>query len=255
MNDPKRYAPLDDRELSIEIARMLGETRYIPRRAIEDTIEFYGAEFALDCLAHAAAIEESGGKFSDAVGRYKTIGGIFFKVVNEATKSARIVRPRPPPPAPPPKPTWDEAVESALNILSKKSGEARNQVKAHIVGRPGRVESRGTYVVMSMTSRGVLNLPKGLPPPPPPPAQNIVLMTLKHWNRVRLSIAANADDNIIIEGYGMFVPELKSFAIFGIKVTTMFLVRAQKELQRAAASHRATSTDANGSSGAGDRTD
>jgi hypothetical protein len=239
----------------VSIAARLGETAEEPCRTIQRIVEERGAAFALTCLERAAEIEAKGGLFLEKHQRRRTFGGVFFHIVREAVGLHEWNRLRAPPvplsantppktpPAPSPSrraaqtngpavdgPPWEEAIAVVAESLRHPGQGYR--LTATVIGRPGRVEVRGTYVVASIATRKVPDLPQGLPVPPRPHVQNTVLLTLGHWNRVKDSLAQHPDDLLIAEGYGVFVPELKTFAVFASGATTLLMKRAQKEAQR-----------------------
>ena len=74
-------------------------------------------------------------------------------------------------------------------------------MKLTLIGRPGKVETRGQVVVFRMQGKPPATLPRGLPPVPnAAPLTWNVMVALRQWNRVKDSLAANQDDQLIIEG-------------------------------------------------------
>jgi hypothetical protein len=75
-------------------------------------------------------------------------------------------------------------------------------MKLTLIGRPGKVETRGQAVVFRMQGKPPGALPRGLPPvPAQAPMTWTVMGALRQWNRVQDSLAARQDDQLIIEGY------------------------------------------------------
>ena len=75
-------------------------------------------------------------------------------------------------------------------------------MKLTLIGRPGKVETRGQAVLFRMQGKPPGALPRGLPPvPAQPPMTWTVMVALRQFNRVKDSLAANQDDQLIIEGY------------------------------------------------------
>src|SRR5919199_1366771 len=91
---------------------------------------------------------------------------------------------------------------SLMQALATASpGEART-MKLTLIGRPGKVETRGQAVVFRMQGKPPGALPRGLPPvPPQAPLTWNVMVALRQWNRVKDSLATNQEDQLIIEGY------------------------------------------------------
>jgi hypothetical protein len=64
---------------------------------------------------------------------------------------------------------------------------------------PGKVETQGQAVVFRMQGKPPVSLPKGLPPVPHGPALTWhVVVALRQWNRVKDSLAANQDDQLVV---------------------------------------------------------
>ena len=75
-------------------------------------------------------------------------------------------------------------------------------MKLTLIGRPGKVDVRPTCVVFRMQGKPPGALPRGLPPvPAAPPMTWNVFVALRQWNRVKDSLAAHPDDQLILEGY------------------------------------------------------
>ena len=75
-------------------------------------------------------------------------------------------------------------------------------MKLTLIGRPGKIETRGQAVVFRMQGKPPGALPRGLPPvPTQTPMTWNVMVALRQWNRVKESLTANQDDQLIIEGY------------------------------------------------------
>ena len=100
---------------------------------------------------------------------------------------------------PPQAPTWEE-VQAVVHTLPQ--GEAT--VKLTLIGRPAleAIQTRPTYVAFRLQGKAPGPLPKGLPPVPDQhPILWLVVIALRQWNRVQDSLAAHADDTLIIEGH------------------------------------------------------
>ena len=107
-------------------------------------------------------------------------------------------------------------------------------MKLTLIGRPGKVETRGQAVVFRMQGKPPGALPRGLPPMPSTPALTWnVMVALRQWNRVKDSLAANQDDQLIIEGYPMM--QGSEPVLLAQSCTSVALQRAQKQAQQAAA--------------------
>jgi PHAX RNA-binding domain len=141
--------------------------------------------------------------------RRRTPGGVFFQLVKQhaTTRERHRLFPRPASqhgqgqPQPPTVLTWEEASTLMQTLTIELPGEART-MKLTLIGRPGKVETRGQAVVFHMQGKPPASLPRGLPPVPSTPGMTWnVMVALRQWNRVKDSLAANQEDQLIIEGY------------------------------------------------------
>ena len=176
--------------------------------------------------------------------RRRTPGGVFFQLVREqATKQERRrLFPQPAPhhgqgqpqgqPLAPTALTWDEARTLMQTLATEPPGEART-MKLTLIGRPGKVETRGQAVVFRMQGKPPGALPRGLPPvPAQAPMIWNVMVALRQWNRVKDSLAANQEDQLIIEGYPCM--QGSQHVLLAQSCTSVALQRAQKQAQHQA---------------------
>ena len=126
--------------------------------------------------------------------------------------------------------TWDEARSLIQTLTTEPPGEART-MKLTLIGRPGKVETRGQAVVFRMQGKPPGALPRGLPPvPTQAPLTWNVMVALRQWNRVKDSVAANQDDQLIIEGYPLM--QGAQPVLLAQSCVSMLQQRAQKQAQR-----------------------
>jgi len=179
---------------------------------LRQVLRTLGQDRCAAILADTLMSEANGGMLTKDGTRRRTPGGVFFHLVKQrATRQERhrlFYTPTPrhqqtptpaQPHAHPQAPTWEE-VHALGSTLSQ--GEAT--VKLTLIGRPAleAVQSRPTYVAFRMQGKAPGPLPKGLPPvPDQQPITWLVVIALRQWNRVRDSLAAHADDTLILEGH------------------------------------------------------
>jgi hypothetical protein len=153
--------------------------------------------------------EAAGGMRTHDGTRRRTPGGTFFQLVRQQASphERRRLFPRPAPPhgqGPPQAPralTWEEARTLIETLATEPPGEART-MKLTLIGRPGKVETRGQAVLFRMQGKPPGALPRGLPPvPAQAPMTWTVMVALRQWQRVKDSLAAHQDDRLIIAGY------------------------------------------------------
>lgn len=224
-----------------KIAEALGEAEPGPLKTIERVINVLGEERAQALLEQAQQIEAGGGMRTDDNSRYRTPGGVYFKLVKSQTTPKehwtifgpiRATAPR----AKPQPITWEECLILVNEVLKSSQGEA-TKVKATIIGRPDRVIEKGDLVITSLQSGKIPSLPKELPPPPGEPTTYVVYIACKQWNKVKNSLNRHPDDKLIIEGYPVFdrrIGQTGTMTIYAQSITTKLLEQARREQQKAA---------------------
>jgi Phosphorylated adapter RNA export protein, RNA-binding domain len=233
--------------LTIEqLAEILHEPKIPLLRQVLRTL---GQDRCAAILADTLACEARGGMRTKDGTRRRTPGGVFFQLVKERVtpkeRQRLFDRPRPgqpqppvpaPSPAQPPPPTWEE-VRALVQTLPQ--GEAT--VKLTLIGRPAleAIQTRPTYVAFRMQGKAPGPLPKGLPPvPDQQPITWLVVIALRQWNRVQDSMAAHADDTLIIEGH----PVVAGDGTHVLLAQTCTSKVQQREKKQAPRSHEAETT-------------
>jgi hypothetical protein len=111
-------------------------------------------------------------------------------------------------------------------------------MKLTLIGRPGKVETRGQAVVFRMQGKPPGALPRGLPPvAAQAPLTWNVMVALRHWNRVKDSLATNQEDQLIIEGSPLM--QGSQPVLLAQSCTSVALQQAQKAAQQ---QHQAETT-------------
>ena len=104
-------------------------------------------------------------------------------------------------------------------------------MKVTLIGRPGKVEVRQTCVVFRMQGKPPGSFPRGLPPvPADPPMTWTVMVAIRQRNRVKDSLAANQEDQLIIEGYPLMQGD--QHVLLAQSCVSMLQQRAQKQAQQ-----------------------
>jgi hypothetical protein len=226
--------------LTVEtLAEILQEPNVPLLRQVLRTV---GPERCAAILADTFTCEANGGMLTTDGMRRRTPGGVFFQLVKErATRQERqrlFPRPAPPhgtgqpqqQPQAPTALTWDAARSLMQTLATEPPGEART-MKVTLIGRPGTVETRGQAVVFRMQGKPPGALPRGLPPvPAQAPMTWTVMVALRQWNRVQHSLAANPDDQVIIEGYPLL--QGTQPVLLAQSCVSMGQQRAQKQAQQ-----------------------
>ena len=179
---------------------------------LTQVLRILGPDRTTAILTETLTCEANGGMLTKDGTRRRTPGGTFFQLVRQQTslQERRRLFPHPAPqrhraPAPAQPqgqlqaPTWDE-VQAIVHTLPQ--GEAT--VTLTLTGRPDvqAVQTRPTYVAFRMQGQAPSALPKGLPPVPgQAPITWLVVIALRQWDRVKGSLAAHADDKLIITGH------------------------------------------------------
>src|SRR6516164_3621303 len=221
----------------------LAATLQEPKRPLlAAVLRVLGQERCAAILADTLTCEASGGMLTKDGTRRRTPGGVFFQLVRERATPQERRRlfpwtaapsgPTPPqrPPQTPTTLTWDEVQSITQTLATHPAGEART-MKLTLIGRPGTVETRGQAVVFRMQGKPPGALPRGLPPvPAQAPMTWTVLVALRQWNRVTESLAANQEDQLIIEGYPLL--QGTQPVLLAQSCVSMLQQRAQKQAQR-----------------------
>ena len=198
-----------------------------------------GADRTTTLLVATLGREAAGGMLTKAGTRRRTPGGTVFQLTRAQVTPRERARlfpraagqaPQRPPPAPTAL-TWEEAHAIGQTIATQPPGEART-MKLTLIGRPGKVDVRPTCVVFRMQGKPPGTLPKGLPPAPAaPPLTWNVFVALRQWNRVKDSLAADQDDQLIIEGSPL-MPSNDTPTLLAQSCVSMLQQRAQKQAQQ-----------------------
>src|SRR5215471_9788314 len=218
----------------------LAATLQEPKRPLLATVlRVLGQARCAAILADTLTCEASGGMLTKDGTRRRTPGGVFFQLVRERATPQERRRLFPwtaapsdpqPPPRPPQTPTtltWDEARTLMQTLTTAPPGEART-MKLTLIGRPGTVETCGQAVVFRMQGKPPGSLPRGLPPvPAQAPLTWHVMVALRQWNRVKESLTANQDDQLIIEGYPLIQDSQP--VLLAQSCTSVALQRARKQ--------------------------
>jgi len=208
---------------------------------LRQVLRTLGQDRCAALLADTLTSEANGGMLTKDGTRRRTPGGVFFQLVKErATRQERhrlfyTPMPRhqkPPTPAQPQAhpqvPTWEE-VQALVQTLPQ--GEAT--VKQTLIGRPAleAIQTRPTYVAFRLQGQAPGPLPKGLPPvPDQQPITWLVVIALRQWNRVRDSLAAHADDTLILEGHPVVAGD-GTHVLLAQTCTSVVQQRAKKQAQ------------------------
>jgi len=206
---------------------------------LTQVLRILGPDGTTALLMDTLQCEANGGMRTKDGTRRRTPGGVFFQRVKEqATRQERRrlfpqLAPQPGRHQPQGQPTvltWDEVQTLTQTLTTAPTGEART-MKLTLIGRPGKVETRGQAVVFRMQGKAPGPLPKGLPPLPNAPALTwTVMVALRQWNRVKDSVTGNPEDQLIIEGYPLM--QGTQHVLMAQSCVSMVQQRAQKQAQQ-----------------------
>jgi hypothetical protein len=215
-----------------QLAQALQEPK---RTLLTQVLRTLGMDRTTAILAETLTCEANGDMLTKDGKRRRTPGGVFFQLVKQQAtqQERRRLFPRPAPQhgqgQPQRQPTalaWDEVPIIILILTTHPAGEART-MKLTLIGRPGKVETRGQAVVFRMQGKPPGSLPRGLPPVPTAPGLTWnVMVALRQWNRVKDSLAANQEDQLIIEGYPLM--QGSQHVLLAQSCTSVALQRAQQ---------------------------
>jgi Phosphorylated adapter RNA export protein, RNA-binding domain len=224
-------------ELTVEtLAEVLQETN---RPLLMQILQILGPDRTSTLLIETLQCEAAGGMLTKDGTRRRTPGGTFFQLVRQQAQphERRRLFPqlapqqgRTQPQRQPTVLTWEEASTLLQTLATQPPGEART-MKLTLIGRPGKVETRGQAVLFRMQGKPPGALPRGLPPvPSTAPLTWNVMVALRQWNRVKDSVTGNPDDQLIIEGYPLM--QGTQLVLMAQSCVSMLQQRAQKQAQR-----------------------
>ena len=229
------------------LADELGEIDSGARYRLWQITRTLGAEGAQALLHETQRIEAAGGLLVGDQSRRRTLGGVYFHLARERLQGDSAFLwifgygPKPKPTtatsapaassAPPVLSTtlfvWAERQALIDDAMQQPGGS--NNVKVTLVGRPGRIIEKDDFILTSMPTMKIPDLPKGIPIPPEAPATPIlVYIALKQWRKVAEAMK-NPEDVLIVEGFAIYEPQIKGMAIFTSSVTTKLLQQAKKQ--------------------------
>ena len=206
---------------------------------LTQVLTILGPDRTSTLLIETLQCEANGGMLTKDGTRRRTPGGTFFQLVRQQAQPHERKRlfphlapqqGRTQPQRQPTVLTWEEASTPIQTLATQPPGEART-MKLTLIGRAGKVETRGQAVLFRMQGKPPGALPRGLPPVPTqaPLAWN-VMVALRQWNRVKDSLTANQDDQLIIEGYPAM--QGSEHVLLAQSCVSMLQQRAQKQAQR-----------------------
>jgi hypothetical protein len=157
-----------------------------------------GPDTCLTLLTETLQTEAQGGLMTADGSRRRTPGGVFFFLLKPKLTpkqwwqfQARSL----------PKLTWKTA-EQAMTDFQSPPGKA-TQMKLMLIGRPTEVKAQGAAVLFRLQGTPPPTLPRGLPPAKASALVWNVWVALRQWNRVKEALAADPQDQLILEGYPM----------------------------------------------------
>jgi RNA recognition motif-containing protein len=231
----------DKRAFAKQIAEKLGETELKPIQQIRRLIDFFGQEQVQKWLDETMEIEANGGLLVPDGTRRRTPGGVFFFHTRNAIEEPlrNQIFPRyygkglNPPNVTSAQPPfqWAERGE-LLAALREQAGQA-STVKTTVIGRPGKVDDRGQYVIITIDE--VLDnklVPKGVPRPPSLTTRYLLYVGSKQWRRVQDALRADKQDKLVAEG----VPSQERSDLIVVYVTlatTIAIETARRNDQKA----------------------
>jgi len=234
---------------------LLLEQRPEVRRSIRRVTVTLGVQATWALVQEAQAVEAEGGMYARD-GRRRTLGGVFFQLVErdmspeewkglgnplawQRVALARALQRGETWPLEPPRPlikppkaigepsdaeiaaaVWAERQQIYEELVDDK-GRATN-VRITLVGRPAKIKERQNVVValLEQTHKLPQSLPKGVPQPPAEPTRYVVYIGSRHWTKVVGPLRKNPDMVLVIEGLCSYEPALPGIAVFATHVST-----------------------------------
>lgn len=210
----------------------IADTLHEPNvQLVRRVVKVLGEARAQAVLEETLTLEAAGGLLTADQSRRRTPGGVFFHVVKSTTPRKLRLRIFPPPEMGAQAAcTWHDVQEMIQALGGTTPGEA-HPVKLTLIGRPTATQVRGQAVLFQLTGKPPGTLVKGLPPlPRRPPLVWTVVVALRHWNRVKDSLAAHPEDQLVLEGYPVIDQDRPVLLVQSCRSVAM--QRAQKAAQK-----------------------
>ena len=172
------------------LAQVLGETEPEPVQQLAQLLEVFGP-FAMWRLLQKTLDREAHGGVLIWGKRRRTPGGAFFWLARQwaqtkPEKAAFIVVP-----------TLARTLEALPPVV--ESGEC--VMKLTLIGTPGSLVEKETFVAFKMTGKPAASLPKGLPKAPEATLTWIVMVAKKQWAKAAASLHTDPKTKVTVEGY------------------------------------------------------
>jgi len=217
--------------LHIYIAEVLQETEPGVIREIRRFIKAINPQNALKFLIKTLKTEADGGLLVQDMSRRRTLGGVYLYLIRSWLKPALSVAVKPQKSLPPTSAVpfiWANRLPFVQEAL-QEAGQA-NVPKLTLMGRPGKIIEKGNVVLTTLLPKPLpKDLPKGVPTLPEQPNTPYVLyIAAKQWRKVQEALA-NPEDELIIEGYPAFNPQLKAITLFALNTTTKLLEQSRRK--------------------------
>jgi PHAX RNA-binding domain len=173
------------------LAQVLDETEPEPQQQLVQLLDVLGAFGTWRLLQKTLDLEARGGVMIASGKRRRTPGGTFLWLARQwcqrkQEKAAFIVVP---------------TLERTLAALSASLPSGECVMKTTVIGTPGTIVDRETYVAFKMTGKPAASLPKGLPKAPPTTLTWIVMVAKRQWAKAAASLQTDPKTKVIIEGY------------------------------------------------------
>ena len=198
------------------LAQVLGETKPEPVQELAQLLEVFGAFATWRLLQKTLDLEARSGVRIWGK-RRRTPGGAFFWLARQwaqtkQEKDAFIVVP---------------TLERTLAALPATLPSGECVMKTILIGTPGSLVEKETFVAFKMTGKPAASLPKGLPKAPETTLTWIVMVAKKQWAKAAASLQADPTTKVMIEGY----PCLHGAAhvLLATQCTTTALMQAKRE--------------------------
>ena len=205
-----------------ELVAALGETTPHIIEWLRRAYEGLGADLINATWAETQAIEAAGGMLVKDKSRRRTIGGVFFHVLaKKIPPELRAAWPLPKPEPPAPAPFVLDWAQRHVAVAKAAEAPGRARVQITLRGRPRSVTQQGLTVVMVLVSSSEPpGFPRGVPTPPAVETRFEVFIAESQWLKVAPLIAADAEDELLVDGWCGLDPDTGAIAVWAQNVST-----------------------------------
>ena len=223
----------EEKAFSKKIAKKLREKYKKPRTLISQIVELFGIEKTQEYFNRTMAIQHNGGLYMEEMNRYRTPGGVFFKIIKDdiddevqaelfprkklTARQHKLEKSRN---YGAPEFVWDDRKEQLKEALEKR--EELQEVRIQIIGVPKNIEEFRDTVVLVMEHQEDFSrwtIPNGVPDLPEEPTIYTIYLGSLQWSNLKRKMQ-KPETKLVIDGIGAYDPEIPGIIVYALNAST-----------------------------------